>query len=81
MDAIDADIWRAELERLLSSSGDEGFAAEEISKALGASLKTTYERLRILADAGLLAVGHRRVQRIDGRASWRPVYRLKKEGT
>lgn len=65
-----------ELSRVLSQPdmGDEGATTEEISAATGWSKTTTRINLRLLGSR--LAVGKRRMIRIDGKPSFSPCYRL-----
>ena len=69
--------WRAELERVLSRSGDEGMTAEEIAGALGKKLDMTRKLMRRLATAGRLGAGRRPAVRIDGAYCTVPVYWIK----
>lgn len=77
--AIRMDEWKSELERVLGRSDDEGLTLRELAHELGLSSRSTYDRLRLLADAGRLAVGRRRTMSLHGHPSWSPVYWIKSE--
>ena len=71
------DDWQAALEEALSASSDEGQTSREIAEAMGVSLRTTMDRLRVLADSGRLGTGRRATRTVDGRPAWCPVYFIK----
>ena len=75
------DDWQAALEEALSASSDEGQTSREIAGAMGVSLRTTMDRLRVLADSGRLGTGRRATRTVDGMPAWCPVYFLVAQGT
>jgi hypothetical protein len=77
MPSIRLEDWRAALEEALGKSSDEGLTSRELSHAMGASLRTTMERLRALSESGRLGAGRRATRTMDGRPSWCPVYWIK----
>lgn len=77
---IGVDEWRAEVERVLGRSSDQGRTTREISIATGSALRTTSIRLQILHEAGRLGCGRRAIKTRDGRDAWVPVYWIKPKG-
>ena len=74
---IGVEEWRAEIERVMGDSGDEGLTAREIAASLKLCVRTTMDRLRKLSEEGRLSTGRRRTESIDGVARWVPVYSIR----
>lgn len=71
---ITTDEWRAEIERVLGRSSDQGMTLREIAAGLKISTKVAAERLRAVAQAGRLGTGRRASRSINGFGVWTPVY-------
>lgn len=57
--------------------GDGWMSVEEIAVAINHSAKWVREKMRPLVKVGHIAVSERPDTRIDGRACWTPVYKVK----
>lgn len=78
MEPIRIDEVLAELARL-DAEQPEGFTSRELADAMGLSLRTAGERLRVWVRAGRVEyAGDRATQTIRQRGSLTPVYRLKR---
>jgi hypothetical protein len=71
---ITADEWRAEIERVVGRSSDQGMTLREIAAGLGISPSLAARRLGAMAQANRLGTGRRASRSISGRPVWTPVY-------
>lgn len=76
---VTVDEWRAEVERVLGRTSDDGMSVHEIAEQAARSTRTVREWLATLHRAGKLAVGQRAGTSIDGKPTRVPVYWLKKK--
>ena len=77
---IGRDEWLAEIERLLSSAGDEGMTIRELMRSLGLPDTMHYrlgirEAVRVQIEAGKMIAGMAKRRAIDGKMRSVPVYR------
>jgi hypothetical protein len=79
---ITVDEWLAELEKIKSDDGPDGFAARDVRAALGVGEARASLLMRSWFERGLIRfVGKRRVQAMDGKSTTVPVYeRVAKNG-
>lgn len=76
---LNADAWRAEIERYMQKAGDDGMTATEIAEHTGMSRHTTSVRLSALFRQGRIKSGRRMQEGRDGVARPVPVYVIVKE--
>ena len=78
MSDISLEQWRAELERVMGRSGDEGMTAHQLAEAMGWHVQRMRRTLAILKAEGHLVRGTRLFERLDGTMAPLPVYSLRK---
>jgi DNA-binding Lrp family transcriptional regulator len=76
---LNADAWRAEIERYMQKAGDDGMTSREIAEHTGLSSHTVSVRLAALFRQGRIRSGKRYVMSKDGAMRLVPVYVIVKE--
>ena len=71
------DELAAELDTLVNDEDHPGWSARELQAIWAVPLPTVHDSLGAAKGAGRLVVGRKRIERIDGRWSWRPAYQIR----
>lgn len=75
---ISVDEWSGLLQKLENEANDGGMTAHEIAHIFGRGIKWTRRKLKEGIGAGMIRVGQKTDQTIDGRRCLIPVYIMKK---
>tara|TARA_R100000808_G_scaffold7070_1_gene20805 strand:- start:18713 stop:18964 length:252 start_codon:yes stop_codon:yes gene_type:complete len=71
------DELQAELDNLVADEDHPGWSARELQEIWSVPMNRVHAILGAAKAAGRLVVGKKRVERIDGRFSWRPCYQIR----
>jgi len=73
-DITQEELW-VELNKIATESA-EGATVAELAEQLHLSRKVVRDRLSVAKARGMLAIGRRTVQSLDGRQMWSPCYKI-----